>query len=188
MERSMQVRSCGWIAASLLCSGLLLGGCSSDDEYDYGEAGGLGGADIPGYEIGGRGIDSAGLDGAEPVPGTQEDLELSVGDRVFFDYDSVVLSPVATETLDRQAAWLRQYPNLQVTVEGHADERGTREYNLAIGDRRATAAKNYLLALGIPADRILTISYGEERPADAGNDEAAWANNRRAVTVVTAVN
>jgi peptidoglycan-associated lipoprotein len=100
----------------------------------------------------------------------------------------VVLSPVATETLDRQAAWLRQYPNLQVTVEGHADERGTREYNLAIGDRRATAAKNYLLALGIPADRILTISYGEERPADAGNDEAAWANNRRAVTVVTAVN
>lgn len=111
-----------------------------------------------------------------------------MGDRVYFDFDSAVLSPVATETLDRQGAWLSQYPNLVVTIEGHADERGTREYNLAIGDRRATAVKNYLSALGVQSDRVLTISYGEERPADAGNDETAWANNRRSVTVVTTVN
>ena len=95
---------------------------------------------------GGGGISSSDLPG-QPVPGTQEDLEVSVGDRVLFDYDSSVLDPVATQTLDRQAAWLKQYPDVIVTVEGHADERGTREYNLALGDRRASAVKNYLAAL-----------------------------------------
>ena len=97
---------------------------------------------------GGRGIASSELPG-QPVPGTQEDLEVSVGDRVLFDYDSSVLDPVATQTLDRQAAWLKQYPDVIVTIEGHADERGTREYNLALGDRRANAVKNYLVALGV---------------------------------------
>jgi peptidoglycan-associated lipoprotein len=86
--------------------------------------------------------------------------------------------------LDGQAAWLKQYPNVIVTIEGHADERGTREYNLALGDRRATAVKNYLVALDISPSRILTISYGEERPADAGHSETAWSQNRRAVTTV----
>ncbi|MGI9510456.1 MAG: peptidoglycan-associated lipoprotein Pal [Geminicoccaceae bacterium] len=178
------------ISSSLIAAAFLLAACSSNDEYDYGADGDVGAADQQTYDSGegGNGIGSDSLAGDQPPPGTQEELELSVGDRVFFDYDSAVLSPVATETLDRQGAWLRQYPNLVVTVEGHADERGTREYNIAIGDRRATAVRNYLLALNVPPTQILTISYGEERPADAGSGESAWANNRRAVSVVTTVN
>jgi peptidoglycan-associated lipoprotein len=117
-------------------------------------------------------------------PGTQEDLVVNVGDRVFFGFDKSDLSTEAQATLDRQAVWLKKYPNVKVTVEGHADERGTREYNLALGERRATAAKNYLVAAGIPAARLSTISYGKERPAVVGSNEAAWAQNRRAVTVV----
>jgi len=121
-------------------------------------------------------------------PGSQEDLEVSVGDRVFFAYDSATLTPTATATLDRQAAWLQRYPDVTVTVEAHADERGTREYNLALGDRRANAVKSYLGALGIDDGRVLTISYGEERPAVDGTGEEAWAQNRRAVTRVNTVN
>ena len=162
----------------IVCAGLpLLGGCSSSDETP-----GLG--DDAAGGGGNRGISSSDLPG-EPVPGTQEDLEVSVGDRGLFDYDSSVLDPVATQTLDRQAAWLRQYGDVIVTIEGHADERGTREYNLALGDRRANAVKNYLVALGISPDRVLTISYGEERPDDPAHTDAAWAQNRRAVTVVS---
>lgn len=174
----------------LLAAALLVAGCSSNDEYDYGTDASAAGEAVSTAADNGdlRGIGSDTLAANQPAPGTQEDLELSVGDRVYFDFDSAVLSPVATETLDRQGAWLRQFPDLVVTVEGHADERGTREYNLAIGDRRATAVKSYLSALGIQNNRVLTISYGEERPADAGNDATAWANNRRSVTVVTTVN
>ncbi|MDH3665185.1 MAG: peptidoglycan-associated lipoprotein Pal [Alphaproteobacteria bacterium] len=177
------------ISTSLMAVTFLLAACSSNDEYDYGADGDVGAANQSrSYDADQDGIGSDSLPANQPTPGTQEELELSVGDRVFFDYDSAVLSPVATETLDRQGAWLRQYPSLVVTIEGHADERGTREYNLAIGDRRATAVRNYLLALNVSPNQILTISYGEERPADAGSDESAWANNRRAVTVVTTVN
>ena len=174
------------ISSSLIAAAYLLAACSSNDNYDYGADGDVG--ETRQVATSESPINSDGLSANQPQPGTQEELELSVGDRVFFDYDSAVLSPVATETLDRQGAWLRQYPNLVVTVEGHADERGTREYNLAIGDRRATAVRNYLLALNVPPNQILTISYGEERPAEAGNDESAWAANRRAVTVVTTTN
>ena len=116
-------------------------------------------------------------------PGTQEDLVVNVGDRVFFGFDKSDLTAEARATLDRQAAWLKKYANVRVTVEGHCDERGTREYNLALGERRATAAKNYLVAAGIPADRVKTVSYGKERPAVLGSNETAWAQNRRAVTV-----
>ncbi|HSA83106.1 MAG TPA: peptidoglycan-associated lipoprotein Pal [Geminicoccaceae bacterium] len=161
----------------------LLAGCTSTDEAPSS----LGDASAAGGDASGRGISSSELAG-QPMPGTQEDLEVSVGDRVLFDYDSSVLDPVATQTLDRQAAWLKQYPDVIVTVEGHADERGTREYNLALGDRRASAVKNYLVALQVSDDRILTISYGEERPADPGHSEPAWAQNRRAVTVVNTIN
>ncbi len=119
-----------------------------------------------------------------PAPGTQEDLVVNVGDRVFFDFDKSVLKPSAQRTLERQAAWLKQFPNASVTLDGHADERGTREYNLALGERRATAAKNFLVALGIDPSRIDTISYGKERPAALGHNEAAWSQNRRTVTVV----
>ena len=118
-------------------------------------------------------------------PGTQEDLVVNVGDRVFFGFDKSDLSAEARATLDRQVVWLKKYASLKVTIEGHADERGTREYNLALGERRATAAKNYLVAAGINADRVKTVSYGKERPAVLGSNEAAWAQNRRAVTVVT---
>lgn len=121
---------------------------------------------------------------AAPAPGTQEDLVLNVGDRVFFDFDKAILKPQAQRTLERQAAWLKKYPDVTITVEGHCDERGTREYNLALGERRATAVKNFLVALGIDPGRIATISYGKERPVALGHNEAAWAQNRRAVTVV----
>lgn len=119
-----------------------------------------------------------------PVPGSAEDFVVNVGDRVFFGFDKSDLTPEATATLDRQAAWLKQYPAVTVTVEGHADERGTREYNLALGERRATAVKNYLTAMGVDAARVNTISYGKERPAVVGSNEAAWTQNRRGVTVI----
>jgi peptidoglycan-associated lipoprotein len=119
-----------------------------------------------------------------PVPGTQEDLVVNVGDRVFFDFDKYDVKPAGQQALQKQAAWLKTYPNVTLTVEGHCDERGTREYNLALGDRRATAVKNYLVALGINANRMRTISYGKERPAVLGSNEAAWTQNRRAVSVV----
>lgn len=117
-------------------------------------------------------------------PGTQGDLEQNVGDRVFFGYDSSVLTAEGQQTLERQAAWLKQYSSVNVTVEGHADERGTREYNIALGERRANAAKNYLVSLGIDSSRISVVSYGKERPAVLGSTEDAYAQNRRAVTVV----
>jgi peptidoglycan-associated lipoprotein len=119
-----------------------------------------------------------------PAPGTQADLVVNVGDRVFFGYDRYDISDEARATLDKQATWLQQYPDLVVTVEGHADERGTREYNLALGERRANSVKGYLVALGIPASRINTISYGKERPAVPGSNETSWAQNRRGVTKV----
>lgn len=117
-------------------------------------------------------------------PGSSEDLAQNVGDRVFFAYDSAQLSSESQQTLERQAAWLKQYPNVNVSVEGHCDERGTREYNLALGERRAAAAKKYLVGLGVAASRLSTISYGKERPAVIGSDEAAWGQNRRAVSVI----
>jgi peptidoglycan-associated lipoprotein len=117
-------------------------------------------------------------------PGSQQDLAATAGDRVFFDYDQSDIKPEGQETLRRQAEWLRRYPNVTVTIEGHCDERGTREYNLALGERRAQAVKNVLVALGIPAGRISTISYGKERPEIPHSDDASYAQNRRGVTTV----
>ncbi|WP_044564664.1 peptidoglycan-associated lipoprotein Pal [Azospirillum sp. B4] len=119
-----------------------------------------------------------------PVPGSKEDFVVNVGDRVFFGYDKFDLTPEATATLDKQAAWLKKYGSVTITIEGHADERGTREYNLALGERRANAVKNYLTALGVDLARVQVISYGKERPAVLGSNEAAWAQNRRGVTVI----
>jgi len=118
------------------------------------------------------------------VPGSQQDLEASAGDRVFFAFDRSDISPEARQILTRQADWLRRYPNVTVTIEGHCDERGTREYNLALGERRAQAVKNVLVASGISASRMSTISYGKERPAVVGSSDESYAQNRRAVTVV----
>ncbi len=120
-----------------------------------------------------------------PRAGTVEDFQINVGDRVFFALDSSELSPEARSTLDRQAAWLAQYPQAQLRIEGHADERGTREYNLALGDRRANAVRNYLVSQGVASSRLETISYGKERPAVVGSNESAWAQNRRGVSVIT---
>lgn len=119
-----------------------------------------------------------------PTPGSSEDFVVNVGDRVFFAFDSSELSGPSRTTLEKQAFWLRKYPQATVTVEGHADERGTREYNLALGERRAAAARDYLVSLGVDPSRVATISYGKERPAVLGSNEEAWAQNRRAVTVI----
>jgi peptidoglycan-associated lipoprotein len=175
--------------AALGLVGLLVAACSSTSDTATTASGG-GGAGTSGTGTSG-GISSSGLGsyGAGGVqPGSQSDLEVNVGDRVYFAYDSSTLDQAARQTLDRQGAWLQQFPNLQVTVEGHADERGTREYNLALGERRASEVKTYLTALGVSPSRVLTISYGEERPADPGHDETAYALNRRAVTIVNVTN
>ena len=119
-----------------------------------------------------------------PMAGTQQDLVVNVGDRVFFGYDQFDLNGEARAIVERQAQWLKQYPNVSILIEGHADERGTREYNIALGDKRATTVRNYLIANGVDASRIQTISYGKERPAVMGGDDSSWAQNRRAVAVV----
>jgi len=119
------------------------------------------------------------------APGSLEDFVANVGDRVFFGFDRYDLTPEAQALLQAQVAWLQTYPQYQVVIEGHTDERGTREYNLALGERRANAAANYMVALGLDPNRIVqVISYGKERPAVLGSDEIAWAQNRRAVTVL----
>ena len=122
--------------------------------------------------------------GSGIVKGSQEDLIVNVGDRVFFGYDSSDLDSDALELLQDQVAWLKQNSNVSVTIEGHCDERGTREYNLALGEKRAQAVKNYLIGLGINPDRVSTVSYGKERPAVVGSNDGAWAQNRRSVTIV----
>ena len=122
--------------------------------------------------------------GSGIVAGSQEDLIVNVGDRVFFGYDSSDLDSDALELLHDQVAWLKQNSGVSITIEGHCDERGTREYNLALGEKRAQAVKNYLIGLGINPDRVSTISYGKERPAVVGSNDGAWAQNRRSVTTV----
>lgn len=131
--------------------------------------------------------DSGNNNGAGQIlPGSQEEFLQMVGmngDRVFFDTDRFNIDAADQATLQAQAQWLSRYPNKSVVIEGHCDERGTRDYNLALGERRANAAKNYLASLGVDASRIQTVSYGKERPASAGSNAQAWADNRRAVTI-----
>jgi peptidoglycan-associated lipoprotein len=119
-----------------------------------------------------------------PVPGSIEDFRVSVGDRVFFGYDRFDLSTEARSVLERQAAWLRRYPNVRILVAGNCDERGTREYNLALGARRAAAARDYLVSLGVAQNRLETVSYGKERPLDPRANEEAWSVNRNAHTQI----
>ncbi len=119
-----------------------------------------------------------------PAPGSQEHLVVNVGDRVLFDLDKSELLPEARATVEALAVWLNSYPATTIAIEGHADERGTREYNLALGERRANAVHDYLVALGVDSNRVNTISYGKERPSVLGSNEEAWAQNRRDVFVV----
>ena len=117
-------------------------------------------------------------------PGTGQDFVVNVGDRVFFEEDQSVLNAQGQATLAGQAKWLNRYSQYTITVEGHADERGTRQYNIALGARRASAARDYLVTQGVSASRIKTISYGKERPVAVCNDNSCWSQNRRAVTVL----
>lgn len=176
------------IAATLM----LLSACSGSDETLADSAGagtaaagaGIGTTDTTGLgsptELGTGAAGAAGPMG----PGTQHDLEVNVGDRVYFGYDSSVLDDQSRATVERQAAWLQQFPAVTVTIEGHTDQRGTTEYNLALGERRANAVKQYLTSLNIDPARILVISYGKERLANPADTDQAYAENRRAVTVV----
>ena len=124
--------------------------------------------------------------GGVATPGSQQDFVVNVGDRVFFESDQTDLTPTARGTLDKQAQWLQQYNRYSFTIEGHADERGTREYNIALGARRAQTVREYLVSRGIAANRMRTISYGKERPVAVCNDISCWSQNRRAVTVLNA--
>ncbi len=126
----------------------------------------------------------AGGAGGVARPGTQQDFTVNVGDRIFFDTDSSVVRADAQQILARQAQWLNQYPSYTITVEGHADERGTREYNLALGARRAAAARDFLVSRGVAGNRLRTISYGKERPVAVCDDISCWSQNRRAVTLL----
>ncbi|MET4682393.1 peptidoglycan-associated lipoprotein Pal [Brevundimonas faecalis] len=119
-----------------------------------------------------------------PAPGSEQDFVVNVGDRVYFDLDSYSVRPEAQPRLDAQAAWLQRYPQVTIRIEGNADERGTREYNLALGARRAESVRTYLIQRGVPAGRIDTISFGKERPIAEGSNESAWAQNRNAHTAI----
>jgi peptidoglycan-associated lipoprotein len=118
-------------------------------------------------------------------PGSQQDLVVNVGDRVFFDFDKFSVRPDQQSTLNKQVAWMKANPSVTVVIEGHCDERGTREYNLALGERRANSVKDYLVGAGVNPERVKTISYGKERPVALGSNEEAWSQNRRGVTKVS---
>lgn len=148
---------------SLFCAIIALSGCSSLSE-------------------------SSLFGGSECESKMARDFMENAEDRVFFAFDSSAISPDSAEILNTQVKWLKKHDNVDVVVQGYCDERGTREYNLALGERRANAVKQYLASQGVASDRISTISYGKERPAVLGNNEAAWAQNRRAVTVIKAGN
>ena len=130
------------------------------------------------------GAGGAGGFGGAGAPGSPQDFAANVGDRVFFESDSTDLTTAATATLDKQAQWLQRYPRYSFLIEGHADERGTREYNFSLSGRRAQVVRDYLASRGIPASRFRTVSYGKERPVAVCNDISCWSQNRRAVTVL----
>ena len=161
------------LAVLVLAAGLLAG-CNPDKD-----SGGASGAGNAGAGAGGLGANGRAGRGA---PGSQEDFQQSAGDRIFFDTDRSTLNDQARAILDKQAAWLKQYPQANVWIAGNCDERGTEEYNLALGQRRANADKSYLVAQGIAAARMETISYGKARPIDPGSGPEAYAQNRNAIT------
>jgi peptidoglycan-associated lipoprotein len=163
---------------SLLSVVAMLSACAQDQDIASGSSG-SGSASNSSQSNASSGAVSYGT-----VPGSKENFVSEVGDRVFFGYDKSDLNMDSQSTLDRQAAWLQKYPSVRISVEGHCDERGTREYNLALGERRASAVKDYLVARGIDGGRISTISYGKEKPVALGNDKSAWGQNRRGVTEI----
>ena len=172
-----------WAVACLL-SVALLAGCSSSNEGTSSNGAGAGGT-TAGAGYGANGAGGAGGAGAgQAAPGSEQDLVQSAGDRIFFNTANSTLSQQAIATLQRQVAWLKRYPQVNVWVAGNCDERGTEEYNLALGQRRANADRDYLVAHGISRSRIRTISYGKDRPIDPASTPQAWAQNRNAITSV----
>ena len=161
----MMTRMAGTKYAAICCCFLALAACSkkSQPNLDAGMNGGIG----------------------QAAPGSKADFTTNIGDREFFLQDQSTLTPEATDTLTKQAGWLKRYAQVTVQVEGHADERGTREYNIALSARRATTARNFLIQLGVPANRISSIAYGKERPVALCDAEQCWSQNRRSVTVIT---
>lgn len=165
---------------SLALAAALLAGCASSEQDASRGAGGNGMAGAGGGMYGGAGRYGAG----QQTPGSEEDLVQSVGDRIFFDTDRTDLDATAHSTLTRQVQWLQQYPNVNVLISGNCDERGTEEYNLGLGQRRAAADADFLAAQGVSAARLQTISYGKDRPVDPGDSPEAWAKDRNAITQV----
>ncbi len=160
----MMTRLAGYKFAVICCCFLALAACSKKNQPDL----------------------DAGLNGAgSAAPGSKADFSTNVGDRIFFLEDQSTLTPEATDTLTKQANWLKQYGQVSIQMEGHADERGTREYNIALSARRATTARNFLIQNGVAANRISSIAYGKERPIALCDAEQCWSQNRRAVTVIT---
>lgn len=151
-----------------LVAGLALAGCASKKAPNSADQLGLG---------------SGAGGGGRATPGSPQDFTVNVGDRIFFDVDSSSVRGDAQQTLSKQAQWLNRYSNYRITIEGHADERGTREYNLALGARRAAATRDYLIGQGVASNRLKTVSYGKERPVAVCDDISCWSQNRRAVTV-----
>jgi len=174
---------------TLIAALFIVGACATAAEEDA-DSSGAGGASQSSSSTrvqsseSSSGGQQAARSAPEITPGSQQDLVANVGDRVFFAFDQFDIRATARATLERQAAWMKRFPNINITVEGHCDERGTREYNLALGERRANAVKDFLVAQGIDTRRVRTISYGKERPVALGSNEAAWAQNRRGVTII----
>ena len=173
MSNAQFVSSRAALASAALLSLALLSACQNKD-------GSPGGSDVASTHT----QSPVSEPGMEPLPPFNSEL-VRVGDRVHFDLDRYDLSPEAEATLQKQAALLQLYPQIVITIEGHADERGTREYNLALGERRAAAVRNYLAAVGVSPDRVTVISYGKERPECIAADEGCWSQNRRGVTVAS---
>jgi peptidoglycan-associated lipoprotein len=171
----MNIQSSGFKLALALACAVSLAACSKKTTAGLG-ADGLGGGDGMGSQLAGS---------AAQVPGSAEDFSANIGDRVFFEADSTVLTDEGKAGLLKQAAWLKEYSDVAVQIEGHADERGTREYNISLSARRATNVRNFLISQGISAKRVSSIAYGKERPAQSCDAEECWSQNRRGVTVIT---
>jgi peptidoglycan-associated lipoprotein len=171
----MSSQSSGFKLVLALACALSLAACSKKNTAAGLDGGGLG-----------ANGDQASLSGSEAqVPGSEADFATNVGDKVYFENDQSSLTAEGREILTKQAAWLEQYPNVEIQIEGHADERGTREYNISLSARRATTVRNFLISQGISKDRVSSIAYGKERPTANCDAEECWSQNRRAVTVIT---
>lgn len=168
-------------------AGLALAACESNPEVNSSATGDGSSSGASASQAGTGGPVTSGVTSQQvgaQAPGSAEDFVVNVGDRVLFGFDRFDLSPEARTVIENQVTWLKRFPGVTVSIEGHTDERGTREYNLALGERRANSVRDYMIALGVEPNRVKTISYGKERPVDPASSDEAWSRNRRAVTVV----